>query len=359
MHSAPPSHEVVHVYRTLSEFWKRGQLFVETLGPLAFPIGLLPIETQLAIQSACPVVVCLGALLLLGRFCMCHNDREPSVPSLDYILTNFCPASLSGIAVTFSIVGSFAAYHYRHLKTDAGTGVNTSKCIGNGLLVLLMCVCLPRNHRHLTLLRLIVATTLVESILAVSWLLGSAPSDVLFTHACLYFPNLYVLAKDLGDRSKSVSRLAAKAAVIHTWPVACFPLVAMLVTGFVFGWSETSAGGNYNLHYLPTTMRRELRPDVSHMFENPTVPPTVAPNSSTGYHLRSRVPFSIYLPSAGFLWSDNLVWDDKSQAFDIDGEVAPLDESMVASGLFPEQNHRVVFQDRINAMSKLITRPAN
>ncbi|KAI1114870.1 hypothetical protein F5Y14DRAFT_413189 [Nemania sp. NC0429] len=230
-------------------------------------------------------------------------------------------SSFPEITVTSWVVASFAGYHYHHMQVDDGIGLTTSKCIGNGLLVLVISTFLPRTRSQSapTLSSLAICITFIESILAVAWLLGSAPSDVLLTHTSLYIHYLCLLFKDLRDPSKSVPYIAAKTAAIHVWSVACFSLVSIAVTGFVFSWSEVSAGGNYNLHYLPTSTRRELRPDMTHLFgRSSAVPSTATSNSSTGYYLRPGTPFSIYLPSGGFLWSDNLVWDDKFQSFDID-----------------------------------------
>jgi hypothetical protein len=350
-HSTQSSPEVIHVYRTLFEFWKRGQLFVEVLPPLSFPVQLIPVELQLAIQSVCPAIPTFASLYLLGRLCMFANNAQTS---LLFLGSNSVPAAtLAETIISVIIVGSFARYHSIPPETVACTGLSTSKCIGNMLLLLLACICLPRRQHNATVTSLVLCVGAAEVILALSWLLGSSPSDVLLAHAALYIPRLYGLVRDLEDLSTPVSRLAAKAAVIHASPILAFPLVTIMITGLVYPWSETASGGNYNLHYLPMNTRRELRPDISQTARrDTTMLPAAGYNSSTRWHdLRPGEPISIYLPLAGFLWSDNFVWDDQSQVFNIDSEVAPLAEAMLASGRYPEQNHRVVFQDRINTLS--------
>ena len=88
-------------------------------------------------------------------------------------------------------------------------------------------------------------------------------------------------------------------------------LAATLIGIFAitFTFSETSVGGNYNLHYLPASLRRELRPMI-HVYS-----PVIAElggRSFLVYSLVPEVPISLYLPRAGFLWTDELAWDIKT-----------------------------------------------
>lgn len=71
------------------------------------------------------------------------------------------------------------------------------------------------------------------------------------------------------------------------------------------GGSEVAYGGNYNLRYLDAGVRRTMRPG----FEMPS------PLSDPGPGLHSMAPYSLYVPSAGFLWSDDLFWDSQSGSF--------------------------------------------
>ncbi|KAM5440975.1 hypothetical protein MferCBS31731_004114 [Microsporum ferrugineum] len=83
------------------------------------------------------------------------------------------------------------------------------------------------------------------------------------------------------------------------------PVLALVtIHGAVFPSSETAAGGNYNLHFLSAHFRRELVPD-RRLFNASTLNYPIPP-----YSLRPLTAMSFYLPQAGFLWSDELVWSE-------------------------------------------------
>lgn len=71
--------------------------------------------------------------------------------------------------------------------------------------------------------------------------------------------------------------------------------------------SEVAAGGNYNLRYLSADARRYLVQDL-HRAE----PPSQAP----AHAIIPRVPVTIYMPRAGFLWSNTQVWNDEGGFFE-------------------------------------------
>lgn len=109
----------------------------------------------------------------------------------------------------------------------------------------------------------------------------------------------------------------------------------------IFPRSETSAGGNFNLHYLPHIRRRELRQGFSlaTTVENPPGPRSTA---SPEYSIPPGSPISMYIPRAGFLSQDDLQWDELSRVF------APNltnEEEMT-------QEYRVIFKDSIRNTGK-------
>jgi hypothetical protein len=90
--------EIVHIYRTLFEFWRRGQLFVEILPPLSYPINHLTEDIQFGIQIAGPAVVTLFAvhhLCRIGGYSSDAGDFDRRMLKsfhLQYIdLTQCCP----------------------------------------------------------------------------------------------------------------------------------------------------------------------------------------------------------------------------------------------------------------------------
>ncbi|KAK7753973.1 hypothetical protein SLS62_004072 [Diatrype stigma] len=88
---------------------------------------------------------------------------------------------------------------------------------------------------------------------------------------------------------------------------------------------ETSAGGNYNLSFLSPGARRSLSPLASHgtveafnqSLQGPFPP----------YALVPYEPFSLYLPRAGFLWTDRREWVEDMGIFKTTEE-----EPIVATG---------------------------
>lgn len=130
----------------------------------------------------------------------------------------------------------------------------------------------------------------------------------------------------------------------------------MLVFSIVYPASETAAGGNYNLRFLSADARRRLRPEIPRLSDQS--PARDAGNESTPlYGLLPSAPYSVYLLKAGFLWTDHLVWDETSGAFEQDYVLAKMIEE---EARFHEKEdadesarkrsigHRAIFFDKIN-----------
>jgi hypothetical protein len=249
--------------------------------------------------------------------------------------------------------------NYFRLEFNETLGLNTAKTLGNCLLVLHGLVYAAPDGNIPNMGSILCFLGVPEIMIAISWLLGSSTLVVMLACVLRYISKSAALTKDVADLSKSVVRLSQRALLLHLRFLVSLPVTICLVTGLVFPPSETASGGNYNLHNLPATFRREIRPDASYLFSHGELESSVRPRTSSQYHLVPGVPVTLYLPSAGFLWTDNMIWDDTAQAFDEDYKIAPLDEKMIASGKFPKQNHRVVFQDRINTVSTSLHHPVS
>ena len=143
------------------------------------------------------------------------------------------------------------------------------------------------------------------------------------------------------------------------------------VSALGYPFSETTFGGNYNLRYLSSNVRRILRPPMSipSTFRIPT------PSVDLGKHsLVVGVPISIYVPMAGFLWTDHLIWDMTLGGWDQNMSVRSVNhqrrqKSSMASllsstrqsafddvwesewiGIYSSDNNRVVFRDVIGTV---------
>lgn len=100
--------------------------------------------------------------------------------------------------------------------------------------------------------------------------------------------------------------------------------------------SESAAGGNYNLRYISAALRRGLTPfPATH--RSPT-------QATSVFGLRDRIAYTLYVPAAGFLWSDSMIWKqslpqellNKSTYLDIEN----------GKHWFVEGSHRVFFRDK-------------
>jgi hypothetical protein len=115
-----------------------------------------------------------------------------------------------------------------------------------------------------------------------------------------------------------------------------------LVSAFVFPISETSYAGNYHLRHLSAAARREMRSQISPLSKTDYKEETGLENTSLQFALRPGTIVSVYLPHAGFLWSDFNAWDEEQAIF------YPLDMS---SSSLEAAARRVVFKDPIGRMS--------
>lgn len=107
------------------------------------------------------------------------------------------------------------------------------------------------------------------------------------------------------------------------FPLALWPTIFLVATGFLLPFSESAAGGNYNLHYLSPEARRSITPfgSITTMTKRP------APFGIVD----SKEMYTLYLPGAGFLWSDELIW----------AQSVPDQDDYAVEG-----SERVFFQDK-------------
>jgi hypothetical protein len=84
-----------------------------------------------------------------------------------------------------------------------------------------------------------------------------------------------------------------------------------------FPLSETATGGNYNLRYLSSEYRRDLRPQIGAYQK---AADRVAGRALPPHALVPQAPISLYIPRAGFLWADDLAWDINSGNFKWDAD---------------------------------------
>lgn len=214
-------------------------------------------------------------------------------------------------------------------------------------------------------------THLLEMTALLPVLFGRNWSNILLCISLIQLKRLYLAFKRLGDTETSMvckkdgfGRIyqLIKAQVTIFLHLVVPPIFAFLcicgcvITAFVvvFPSSESSSGGNYNLHYLPADFRRSLRSFVNLNGTHTAAGIAQAPLDSV-----LDKPITLYVQNAGFLWTDSAVWDAEISAFGRDEYVRDLAmESTSKAYRIPEfLNHRVVFEDRIKRVCTFTSHP--
>lgn len=233
-----------------------------------------------------------------------------------------------------------SAAEYVRIQDESLLAIDTCTLISRTVTIVLMGMCIAtRSWKFFRLARGLGAIHFAS---ALCWLLGGNTAEALCLLGLVYVIEIAEFIVQLADRTISVSSLALKWTLVHLRFLFIIPAVLSTVVGLVFPWSETSSGGNYNLHYMPVSSRRDLRQGMASRFAH--IP-------YVGSALHYDTPFTIYLPSAGFLRTDDLVWDPYYQAFDADSHIATRAEES-SMDISDEKFHRVVFQDGIGRISK-------
>lgn len=100
---------------------------------------------------------------------------------------------------------------------------------------------------------------------------------------------------DCDQTSVTIESMSSLAVSLVVWPI-----LAMLLYGAVLSSSDVAAGGNYNLRYLSAPARRALSsfPIVG----------TASSKYGPDFGIRRGAEHTLYVPAAGFLWSDDMIW---------------------------------------------------
>lgn len=112
-----------------------------------------------------------------------------------------------------------------------------------------------------------------------------------------------------------------------------WPTIFLILLGSIQPLSESAAGGNYNLHYLSPVARRMMTP-----FRSLNEGTVQARQNQPFAVYDSTEMHTLYVPGAGFLWSDDMRWAQSLPEH--------LRESHDREGWSVEQSDRVLFQDR-------------
>ena len=131
-------------------------------------------------------------------------------------------------------------------------------------------------------------------------------------------------------------------------------MVTIFIVSFsvAFPLSEIGAGGNYNLRFLSPQVRRALRPQIANY--EPAAATMINGQKPPVYGLVPANPLSLYIPQAGFLWSDDFLWDPSIGGFlELASGERNNSESLIGLDIehLIQAQKRILFSDQLNVMS--------
>ncbi|SMQ50253.1 unnamed protein product [Zymoseptoria tritici ST99CH_3D7] len=178
-----------------------------------------------------------------------------------------------------------------------------------------------------------------EALILMSMAVGCNMVDGFVAYFLLLVDRAETLWRRIADDKRSLLSLFRHGLVsFATWALL-WPSLILLLIGAVTPASEAKAWGHYNLRFFSARARRAMSPftalDAS----------TSASNSP--FALYPELAYTLYVPGAGFLWSDAMMWrqslpSTSSQDIDADHDGSDLD------WIFDE-SWRVFFQDKYAA----------
>ncbi|KAK4506057.1 hypothetical protein PRZ48_004022 [Zasmidium cellare] len=261
------SKEILDVHSTLATFAQRGQTSVEPA--LSFLSILIPAEGNLELE-----------VLLVG------------------IWVGVAAAVLRSKSAT----AVFAVILFLGWNVGQG-GLSISHGLGDGAICLAM---LSGERSYLSegllLLGYAFGSNSMEAYVAYLLLLGRRVEGVVkkipdTKISCVCFPTPESSARIADPTQNTLVYLALCKlfAALFFWPT-----VFLTIAGLFLPFSEKAGGGNYGLHHLSAPARRDITPFASL---------TARENNRALFGIvDSKEMYTLYVPSAGFLWSDEMVW---------------------------------------------------
>ncbi|KAK9773289.1 hypothetical protein SCAR479_10018 [Seiridium cardinale] len=305
------------LYHVLSQFFSKGQTFLELFPPtsiLASSSLSTPVLMWLAFLSK--VLLCS---LFVARVCQTwttYSISHYASHSAVSIYTLYLGAShteSSGLQACNSSAELLVILVLLYAIEGHAEGLGTS-CLGVAECLLVFALTLGCNFFDVVLGFIVVYISRISSIMeSQACEDGMKQDSQVSTTVYPASPLLYV------NPSKAVSMCKLLAVTLRS--LALPWIVYIGIIGFVLPSSETAAGGNYNLRYLSARARRTLSPagEASRTpnWSNYSIPP---------HSIVPYVPISLYLPKAGFLWHDEAVWLEELGMFGDASELVPSSE---------------------------------
>lgn len=325
-----PDTESVRLHQVLSTFREEGQLFIETFAPLSYFFAGFSAHALTCVEAGCRIV---AASALLARLELCSGHT--SLPLVVVCLVSL-PHSL-----------------WINVSCHEANALSTSQTLGNTLSLLAFLSCW--SLRPSRLWRALQGMGGIEAVIVIALCLGTHGSDSVFCLGVVTLTNISNFLANIADRSRRVTISTLTHVYRYFQRMAIVLGTFVVIFSVTFPLQETAAGGNYNLRYLPAQLRRDLRPSI------PNYHPGLAKvnDLQLSFHgLVPAAPVSLYVPHAGFLWTDPFTWDVFSSDF---RSSADKGNSTGLRGLHSneadvehlmEEQERILFSDQFNIVGK-------
>ncbi|CZR69155.1 uncharacterized protein PAC_19055 [Phialocephala subalpina] len=310
------SPDVVHLHEVLTRFTTRGQATVELFAPWSTIAASSP-DSYVFLTIASDIAWSLvGAMFL--RMLEEHKIVSVNSPSTRTVLYSF----LAGIAWYSN------SERHKHLLTLVNE-------VADAFLTLAL-VTITAWEDHPRWLRGLLFLGLGDALILSSYALGSNDVDAVAAYILLCAARARIIARKVADCRFSIVSILFEGVSHLSISFIIWPMSIMLITGALLPMSESAAGGNYNLRYLSADARRDLSPF-------PVIRPS-SPQAGPGFGLRHGTAYTLYVPGAGFLWSDSMIWN-QSLPEGVRNSTSQHDDA-VESRWSVEGSYRVFFQDK-------------
>ncbi|CAG8960304.1 hypothetical protein HYFRA_00012378 [Hymenoscyphus fraxineus] len=306
-----------HVHSVLASFLQRGQLIIELYAPCSFLIRQHLGKKRLIALHAL-VKACISTCVLYPFF----ESQEQKIKCSFWKW-----ASLTGPLPVLFILEEMRF-------TEA---VRVAYAIGDLMLVLsvILSICLGGRRSGFGNW---FSRVMVTTCLTLAPLFGCSAFDFFSLTMLATLCQLVDILQDV-ERTVSMNRVYIGVGGNAFSHIAFSVMIVLAATSIVYPASETSYGGNYNLRYLPATRRRtNRRPSLRPSNFKPAISTIAKPKHAV---IPSH-PISIYMPSAGFLWTDNLFWNEDLSVF------VPKPDHHSSASPNSSSAFRAIFSDQIS-----------
>ncbi|SMR51230.1 unnamed protein product [Zymoseptoria tritici ST99CH_1E4] len=316
-YTQPIPMELAQLHHILSTFAGKGQTTLELFAALSTILGRTEWSRELmtVASTACWPLVGAVAVHRLREHCEGTQGLVWSIATSSWIF-------LYGVGVAFTRDEGKVLLNEIHDIADA--------CLCLALLLL------PERPNTSKWSSLVNICGIREALILISMAVGCNMVDGFVAYFLLLVHRAETLWRRIADDKRSPLSLFRHGLVSFAIWALIWPSLILLLIGAVTPASEAKAWGNYHLRFFSARARRAIRPFTA-LDASPSTE-----NSPSG--LYPELAYTLYVPGAGFLWSDAMMWNQSlpstsSRDTDVKHDHLTLD-------WLADESWRVFFQDK-------------